>query len=59
MKELALTMGAALVFSNLLLFSRAAGALDKVNVTLPSKSFQFIIFPLAKERGYRRRKAST
>jgi NitT/TauT family transport system substrate-binding protein len=27
-------------------------ALDKVNVTLPSKSFQFIIFPLAKERGY-------
>jgi NitT/TauT family transport system substrate-binding protein len=29
-----------------------AFALDKVNVTLPSKSFQFIIFPLAKERGY-------
>jgi NitT/TauT family transport system substrate-binding protein len=27
-------------------------ALDKVNLTLPSKSFQFIIFPLAKERGY-------
>lgn len=27
-------------------------AMDKVNVTLPSKSFQFIIFPLAKERGY-------
>src|ERR1043166_10147902 len=29
-----------------------AFALDKVNVTLPSKSFQFILFPLAKERGY-------
>ena len=29
-----------------------AFALDNVNVTLPSKSFQFIIFPLAKERGY-------
>jgi ABC-type nitrate/sulfonate/bicarbonate transport system substrate-binding protein len=27
-------------------------ALDRVNVTLPSKSFQFLIFPLAKERGY-------
>jgi NitT/TauT family transport system substrate-binding protein len=27
-------------------------ALDTVNVTVPSKSFQFIIFPLAKERGY-------
>jgi ABC-type nitrate/sulfonate/bicarbonate transport system substrate-binding protein len=32
--------------------SSSAFALDKVNVTLPSKSFQFIIFPLAKERGY-------
>jgi len=32
--------------------SRSASALDKINVTLPSKSFQFIIFPLAKERGY-------
>src|SRR5512140_1154028 len=31
---------------------KAASALDKINVTLPSKSFQFIIFPLAKERGY-------
>lgn len=36
----------------LMLSSQAAGALEKVNVTLPSKSFQFIIFPLAKERGY-------
>jgi len=35
-----------------LLPGQSALALDKVNVTLPSKSFQFIIFPLAKERGY-------
>ena len=27
-------------------------ALERVNVTLPSKSFQFVIFPLAKERAY-------
>ena len=52
MKNIVVTVASALVFSNLLLFSRAAVALDKVNVTLPSKSFQFIIFPLAKERGY-------
>jgi NitT/TauT family transport system substrate-binding protein len=31
---------------------RPALALEKVNLTLPSKSFQFILFPLAKERGY-------
>ncbi len=37
-----------------ILFSFPAFALDKVNVTLPSKSFQFIIFPLANERGYAR-----
>jgi len=37
----------------LLLLHPASGiALDRINVTLPSKSFQFIIFPLAKERGY-------
>ena len=30
----------------------SALALERVNVTLPSKSFQFIVFPLAKERGY-------
>src|ERR1044072_3446968 len=29
----------------------SAFALDKINVTLPSKSFQFIIFPLANGRG--------
>lgn len=31
---------------------KSAVAVERVNVTLPSKSFQFIIFPLAKERGY-------
>ena len=31
---------------------KSALALERVNVTLPSKSFQFIVFPLAKERGY-------
>ncbi|HEX9445488.1 MAG TPA: ABC transporter substrate-binding protein [Candidatus Binatia bacterium] len=35
-----------------LVSGESALALDKVNVTLPSKSFQFIVFPLAKERGY-------
>ncbi len=35
-----------------LFHSQPAFALDRVNITLPSKSFQFIIFPLAKERGY-------
>jgi NitT/TauT family transport system substrate-binding protein len=34
------------------LAGRPALALEKVNLTLPSKSFQFILFPLAKERGY-------
>jgi NitT/TauT family transport system substrate-binding protein len=43
---------ASLLFSFLLFPSLPAFTLDKVNVTLPSKSFQFIIFPLAKERGY-------
>ena len=41
-----------LLISLLSLPGKAAFALDKINVTLPSKSFQFIIFPLAKERGY-------
>src|SRR5258705_12667459 len=35
-----------------LVSGESALALDKVNVTLPSKSLQFIVFPLAKERGY-------
>ena len=46
----------AMLLSLLISFSplpgKSAFALDQVNVTLPSKSFQFIIFPLAKERGY-------
>jgi len=37
---------------------QSAFALDKINVTLPSKSFQFIIFPLAKERGYMKEEGS-
>lgn len=41
-----------LLLAVLLLAVGPVSALDKVNVTLPSKSFQFIIFPLAKERGY-------
>ena len=42
----------SLAISALLFPGKSALAVDKVNVTLPSKSFQFIIFPLAKERGY-------
>ncbi|HYW73429.1 MAG TPA: hypothetical protein VE961_20575, partial [Pyrinomonadaceae bacterium] len=52
MKRIILSMISSLLFSVLLLPGQPALALDKVNVTLPSKSFQFIIFPLAKERGY-------
>jgi NitT/TauT family transport system substrate-binding protein len=48
MKKIILSIIAAL------LVAPAAFALDKVNVTLPSKSFQFILFPLAQERGYMR-----
>ncbi len=42
----------SLLISVSLFPGKPACALDQVNVTLPSKSFQFIIFPLAKERGY-------
>jgi NitT/TauT family transport system substrate-binding protein len=42
----------SLAISALLLPGNPAFSLEKINVTLPSKSFQFIIFPLAKERGY-------
>ena len=52
MKEIILSMLSALLIGLLLLPERSAWALDRVNVTLPSKSFQFIIFPLARERGY-------
>ena len=45
-------MISSLLIGVLLLPGKSAFALDKINVTLPSKSFQFIIFPLAKERGY-------
>jgi ABC-type nitrate/sulfonate/bicarbonate transport system substrate-binding protein len=54
MKKIALSMISPLLIGVLLLPGQAAFALDKINVTLPSKSFQFIILPLAKERGYMR-----
>src|SRR5207237_10639558 len=47
-------MISSLLSGVLLLPGQSALALDKINVTLPTKSFQFIIFPLAKERGYMR-----
>jgi NitT/TauT family transport system substrate-binding protein len=52
MKKFTLSMITSLLIGVLALPTQAVFALDKVNVTLPSKSFQFIIFPLAKERGY-------
>jgi len=52
MKKIILSTTASLLIGVLLLPGKSAFALDKINVTLPSKSFQFIIFPLAKERGY-------
>src|SRR5258708_21313080 len=52
MKKIIPLMIAALLIGVLLLPGKSAFAVDKINVTLPSKSFQFIIFPLAKERGY-------
>ncbi len=52
MKKIILWMISSLLIGVLLLPGKSAFALDRVNVTLPSKSFQFIIFPLAKERGY-------
>lgn len=52
MKKIMLSIFSPLLIGGLLLSGRSALALEKVNVTLPSKSFQFIIFPLAKERGY-------
>jgi len=52
MQEIMLSMISPLLIALLLLPGRPAWALDRVKVTLPSKSFQFIIFPLARERGY-------
>ena len=52
MKGIIRTMLALLLIGSFPGFAPNLWALEKVNVTLPSKSFQFIIFPLAKERGY-------
>jgi NitT/TauT family transport system substrate-binding protein len=52
MKKIILSIFSPLLIGVLLLPGQPVFALEKVNVTLPSKSFQFIIFPLAKERGY-------
>lgn len=45
-------MAWSILFSSLFFPIKTAFSLDTVNVTLPSKSFQFVIFPIAKERGY-------
>jgi NitT/TauT family transport system substrate-binding protein len=42
----------ALLLGNLLFPAKSAFTIETVNVTLPSKSFQFVLFPLGKERGY-------
>jgi NitT/TauT family transport system substrate-binding protein len=52
MKKIISSMISPLLVGVLLLPGKAAFALDKVSVTLPAKSLQFIIFPVAKERGY-------
>ena len=52
MKKIILSMLSPLLIGVLMFPVEPASGVDKVNVTLPSKSFQFIIFPLAKERGY-------
>jgi hypothetical protein len=46
------------LLSTLLFPTKSAFALDRVNATLPAKSFQFVVFPIAKERGYMKRRAS-
>jgi len=52
MKTIISSVISQLLIGVLLLSGESAFGLDRVNVTLPSKSFQFIIFPLARERGY-------
>src|SRR5438034_9661019 len=52
MSKIISSMISSLLIGVLLLPGQPAFAIDKINVTLPSKSFKFIIFPLAKERGY-------
>ena len=54
MKKITLSTISLLLIGLFLLPGKSAFALDNVNVTLPSRSFQFIIFPLAKDRGYMR-----
>ena len=58
MKKIIPSMIAALLIGVLLLPGTLTFAVDKINVTLPSKSFQFIIFPLAKQRGYMKEEGS-
>jgi NitT/TauT family transport system substrate-binding protein len=41
-----------LALLGLLLPARSAFSLEAVTIALPSKSFQFVLFPVAKERGY-------
>jgi ABC-type nitrate/sulfonate/bicarbonate transport system substrate-binding protein len=52
MRKIISSMISPLLVGVLLLPGKAAFALDKISVTLPAKSLQFIIFPVAKERGY-------
>src|ERR1044071_8949414 len=52
MKLIASIIAPLLLGISFLLAGHAVYGADRINVTLPSKSFQFIIFPLAKERGY-------
>ncbi len=49
MKKLILTI---LVTANLLLPDGPALSLETITVALPSRSFQFVIFPIAQKRGY-------
>jgi len=44
--------GRGLILGLFVLVSGAAFGLETISITLPSKSFQFVIFPLAQERGY-------
>ncbi|MGH7930131.1 MAG: ABC transporter substrate-binding protein [Candidatus Binatia bacterium] len=52
MKKIILLIVWSFASSAFWLPGKSGFALEQVNVTLPSKSFQFVIFPLAEERGY-------
>ncbi len=52
MKTIIVSTISSLLAGFLLFPIKSVFPLDKVSITLPSKSFQFIIFPIAKERGY-------